>query len=231
VGEDFGYTQPIGFADMTQFSYLTGWKAGGNGRVIVEGEAGNAYRGVTGPELKKLNNKLPDPVLKTFRRTAIWMPKEYILILDNIAANGAHTIMWRGTAQKSAIAGSKGSATTETGKEVGLQILSNREFQSTVDDKMALVGRYGDVPIQQLQASLNADAVKFATLLDPWKTNPEIKLTEKSGVVTLTVHTATHDDTWTWKEAKDATTPSQIEGKRGGALLISLTPADKAPTK
>jgi hypothetical protein len=52
-----------------------------------------------------------------------------------------------------------------------------------------------------------------------------------AGTVTLTIHSVTFDDTWTWQPATDLHTPSQIEGKRGTTPLISLTPSDKAPTQ
>jgi hypothetical protein len=167
-------------------------------------------------------------VLKTYRRTAIWMPKEYILILDNIVGDGSHKITWRGTAPKSQIAGNSGTATTETGTPVGFQVASNHDFQGSSND-MTLYGRFGNVPVQQIHLDANVDAIKFATVLDPWKTNPEVKLTESNGVATVTVHSANFDDTWTWKEPADANTPSQIDGQRGGAAIISLTAADKAP--
>lgn len=230
IGEGFGYGQPIGTSDMTQFSYLTGWKANDKGQVIIEGEAGPAYRGQTGPDLKAANNKLADPVLKTYRRTAIWMPKDYILLLDNIVGNGAHDITWHGTTMKAAVTGTNGTVSTETGTPVGFQILSNKDIKGTTQD-IVLDGRWGKVPVQQLQFDANTDAIKFVTVLDPWNTKPEVKMTESNGVVTLTVHTAKSDDTWTWKEAKDLTTPSQIDGSRSGAPLISLTEADVAPKK
>ncbi len=220
------WSPPLNATDFRQFAYLTGWKSDDKGHVIIEGEAGSAYRG-------KLDNnpKLPDPLLKTYRRTAIWMPKEYILILDNIVANGTHTITWHGTAPKSQVAKLPWSVTTETGREVNLQVLANHDFQSSVDDKMILAGRWGKVPVQQLQFTLKTEAVKFATILDPWNKKPELKMSEAGGTVTLTVHAANFDDTWVWKTAKDATTPSRIGGKRGGDALISLTEGDKAPTK
>ena len=230
VGEGFGFSQPIGWEDMTQFSYLTGWKTDEQGHVIIEGEAGPAYRGQTGPELKRANNKLADAVLKTYRRTAIWMPKEYILILDDIVGNGTHKITWRGTAPKSTVTNGKGTVTTETGTPVAFQTVSDKDFQGS-SNSMMLYGRFGNVPVQQLQFTLSTDAVKFATVLDPWKTNPEVKITESNGVATVTVHSANYDDTWTWNEPKDAKTPSVIDGKRAGAPLISLSEADTAPTK
>lgn len=223
VSEFPSWTPPLDGVDWQQFSYLTGWKSDDKGHVIIEGEAGSAYRG----KLEKQNN-LPEPVLKTYRRTAIWMPKEYILILDNIVANGTHAITWHGNAPKSEVANGKGTVTTETGTPIAFQVVANKEFQSGTND-MVLKGRFGDLPIKQLQFTLNTDAVKFATVIDPWKTNPEVKMTETNGVVTVTVHSATFDDTWTWNAPKDAKTPSVIDGKRGGAPLVSLAESDKAP--
>ena len=228
LGEGDGYTQPTGRLDMRKLSYLTGWKAGDKGRIIIEGEAGNAYRGVTGPEFKKLT-KTPDPVLNRFRRTAIWMPREYILILDDIAADSAHEVTWH-AASPNAMTDGKGhnTATTETGVRMNFQILSDHTFNTAIDDKMILDGRWGNVPVQQFQFSLSTNSVKFAVLLDPWNKKPAMKLTEASGMVTLTVQSDTFNDTWTWQEPKDSTTPSGIVGQREGIPLISLTEADKA---
>lgn len=224
VGEFPFWTPPLNGVDWRPFSYLTGWKAGDKGRVIIEGEAGAAYRG----KLEKQEN-LPDPLLKTYRRTAVWMPGEYILILDNIVANGTRTIAWHGNAPKSQVGKLPWNVTTDTGKEVNLQVLANRDFKSSVDDKLVLPGRWGNLPVQQLQFTVETDAVKFATLLDPWNKNPVMKWAESGGVVTLSVHSGNFDDTWTWSNPKDNTVPSSIEGTRGGAPLISLTPADTAP--
>ena len=169
--------------------------------------------------------------MKTYRRTAVWMPKEYILILDNIvSAAGTHAIAWHGTAPVSQIADGKGTATTEKGTAVPFQIVSDKPLQyATVP--ITLLGRWGNNPVQQIQVTANADAIKFATVLDPWKTGATVKLTSNAGSSTVEVTGSGYDDIWTWQEAKDLTTPSNIDGKRSGASLISLTDADIAPKK
>jgi hypothetical protein len=224
VGEGGGFSQPVGDYDQTQFSYLTGWKADDKGHIMIEGEAGNAYRGMDYPEMKAAGGKLPDPVLKSYRRTAIWMPKEYILILDNIAANGTHQITWHGTATQATDENGTGVVSTEKGDQVGIQTVSNQTFTSKVQP-MTLVGRWGNDPIQQIQLDASADAVKFATVLDPWKTGAKVKLSGN----TVEVTGQGFDDTWTWNDPKDANTPSNISGSRGSAAIIALTDADKAP--
>ncbi len=231
VGEGGGYTQPVGNENMTTFSYLTGWKSEPTGRVIIEGEAGPSYCGQTYAELRAANNKLAPSLLKSYRRTAIWMPKDYILILDNIvSADGPHKITWHGSTPVSQIADGKGIATTETGIPVPFQIVSDQPVQSA-SVPMTLVGRWGNDPIQQIQVTAQAAAVKFATVLDPWKTNPTVKLTSNTGITTVEVSGTGYDDIWTWQNPQNTVQPSAIEGKRAGAPLVSLTESDRGPRK
>jgi hypothetical protein len=56
-------------------------------------------------------------------------------------------------------------------------------------------------------------------------------MTPGAGRTTVEVTGSGYDDRWTWNDPRDATTPSVIEGKRGGAELIALTETDKAPRK
>jgi len=229
VSEGGGFTQPVGNADMTKFSYLTGWKTGDNGRIIIEGEAGPAYCGQNYDELRRANNQVAPAVLKTYRRTLIWMPKEYVLILDNIVGNGSHMITWHGSAVKAdAPNNGTGTVTTDAGGQVKYQIVSDKNFDAKVVP-ITLVGRWSMDPIQQLQFSVNTDAVKFATVLDPWKTGVTVKLGNQMGATTVEVTGAGFHDKWTWNAASDLTTPSQITGTRNGMPLVSLTEADKAP--
>ena len=151
--------------------------------------------------------------------------------VDNIAsAGGPHKITWRGSAPVSSIADGKGTATTETGTAVPFQIVSDKELQCA-SVPVTLLGRWGNLPIQQIQVTANADAVRFATVLDPWKTGATVKITPGAGSTTVEVSGSGYDDIWTCQDPKDLTTPSNIEGKRSGASIIALTDADKAPTK
>ena len=220
-GDD--YTQPVPKVDMRTLSYLTSWKADNKGRIIVEGEAGNAYRTC-------VKNVISDSVLKKFRRSTLWMPGEYILILDDIVGDGPRQMTWRGTVEKGQfIKPEEGRCQIQTkgGKQIDLQILGNKPFKGAVD-YIYLAGRWGSELLQQLQFSAQTDSIKFACLIDSWKKKPTLTLKEDGEIVTLTVHSESFDDTWTWKSAKDAHTPSLIECKRGGETLITLTEKDKA---
>ena len=245
IMEGDSYTQPVDQYDIRKLAYLTGWKMDSNDRIIIEGEAGNAYRGITGPELHdlqkaaatngeakvKIGNILPPPLLKRFRRSTIWMPGEYVLMLDDIVSDGPRLVMWRGSVEKAQFINpeeGRCQILTKTGKQVDLQILGNKPFQGAIEH-LFLAGRWGNELIQQLQFSIKSDSIKFACLLDPWKKKPTMTLKETGDTVTLTVSSATFEDTWIWQGAKDSTKPSSITGKRGTVSLISLSEKDQAP--
>lgn len=199
---------------MRTLSYLVGWKVDSAGRVIVEGEAAKAYPDLTG-----------------FRRTAVYLPGEYILLLDDVKADQAREIMWRGAVEKGNFANPDlGQCFIETrsGKRLDFQVLANKDFDGDVDHHY-IEGRWGHALINQFRFSAKTDAIRYAVLIDAWKTKPQMTLKEQGSVVTLTVKTASGEDTWTWKPAKDANTPTPLAGVRGGKPLIDLREADKAP--
>jgi hypothetical protein len=218
LNEGMDFSQPLLDHDMRELSYLTGWKTGAQGRIIVEGEAAPAYK---------------DSLLKHFRRTAIWMPGEYVLLLDDIVADGKHEITWLGAVEEGKFVNpAEGlcQVLTKSGQKMDFQILADREFTGALDHMM-MDGRFGNVLLQQFQFTANSDAVKFATILDPWKKNARVTMKKDGDAVTLTVKTASTEDTWTWKPATDIKTASSIVGKRGSTELIALGPNDKAPTE
>lgn len=257
INEGIEFGQPVDGVDMRTLAGLTGWKQGEHGRAIIEGEAAHAYVGMNYKELYAWQypetvpppgtpataeplpkhaiggpiKPPPPPVLKRYRRTAVWMPGDYILLLDDIRGEGKHDIMWRGTVQKGQIdnaAEGRCHSYSKNGTQCDFQILADKDFNGALDYEF-LDGRFGSFLAQQFQFSLNTDEVRFATCFDPWKKKPTLTLKKDGDTVTLNVKSATYDDTWTWKAAKDDTTPSQIEGKRAGASLIALTESDKAP--
>jgi hypothetical protein len=234
ISEGTDFTQPIPDKDMRGYSYLTGWKQDEKGRVIIEGEAAKAYESYTKDEGKI--TFAPSPLSK-FRRSAVYMPGEYILLLDDIVANGPQKITWRGTVPKGQFekpeVGSectKAWVLTKGGKRMDFQMLSNQEITGALDT-MLLDGRFGNELCQQFQFTAQAPAVKFACVIDPWKKNAEMTFKEDAGVVTLTIKGDGFTDVWTWKPAADEKTPSSLTCQRSGSTLISLTEKDIAPTE
>ena len=226
VMEGSSYTQPVPRYDMRKLSYLTGWKSDDKGRVIIEGEAGHAYWADS-------TGKTPgNSLLKKFRRSTLWMPGDYILVLDDIATDSAaRKITWRGAVNQAAgVRPEDGlyQLTTESGKTVPLQMAATQPFQSGIEP-LLIEGRRDNEEIQQLLFNTEADSVRFACLIDPWNRKAVMTFKASGDTATITVKGEGLEDTWTWKQSKDLTTPSSIEGKRGGAILISLAEKDKAP--
>lgn len=211
VNEGTDYMQPVPGVDMRTLSYLTAWKTTPEGRIIVEGETGKAYKD-----------------LQSFRRTAVWMPGEYLLLLDDIRAAGRNKITWRGTVEKGMFENpelGKCYITTKSGLRLDFQILANQPFTGAVD-YLYLDGRFGNKLAQQFQFAAETDVIKFACLMDPWKKKPQMTLKEDVGVVTLTITAPTFTDTWTWKQAADSKTPTDLMCVRAGKEVLRVTPAD-----
>ncbi len=214
-GEGTSYMQPVkGGVDMRTISYLTGWKADKAGHVIVEGETGKAYSNA-----------------QRFRRSAIYMPGEYILVLDDVRTNGKHKIEWHGTVSNGKIDDAATGECTligESGKTMGFQMLANQKFESSFSP-LKLEGRFKNIEAHQFSFSLDGDAAKFACVIDAWKAKPQVTMKEDGDVVTLTVKSSKFEDVWTWTGAKDDQTPSSLVCKRDGKEIASLTTSDKAP--
>ncbi len=137
INEGSSYTQPVMDTDMRTLSYLTSWKNGESGRIIVEGEAGKAYK----------------DQLKHFRRSVIWMPGDYILILDDIAALQKRAITWTGITEKGQlldVATGTGTASGAGGKTVPFQIVADAPLQGEMK-QLKLDARWGDRTMDQIR--------------------------------------------------------------------------------
>lgn len=209
------YTQPAGKEDMRTFSYLTGFKQGENNRVIVEGEAGNAY-----------------PDLKTFRRSVIWMPGEYILLLDDVKADKAGVISWNGIIPKAFVEDAEAGrcyALTKTGKKMYFTLLSNKPIKAYIDF-YELAGRWTNLLVNQCKFDAeNTDNARFACLLDPWEKGVKLQMKEVGNSVELQVTGNGINDKWVWTPTGDLEKVTSITGTRDGKELIKLTEKDVAP--
>lgn len=214
IQEGDSYTQPVPKTDMTTLSYLTGWKES-DGRIIVEGEAGAAY-----------------PGLDQYRRSAVWMPGEYVLLLDNVVAPKESNIAFQLFSQDANFTDPKagqGYIASDKGNRIDYQIFADQPFAGAIDNYM-FYGRWGHLLMDRTQFDVDAQKVKFATLLDPWKKGVTAQFKEnEDGTATVTVTGPGVNDTWTWTPSSDLHTPSTISGARDGKDLISLTSSDKAP--
>lgn len=214
-GEGKGWMQPIGDADMRTLQYLTGWKQGDGGRVIVEGEAGNLY-----------------PYLKGFRRTVAWMPGQYVLILDSVTADGEQKIEWNAISHQAEFTNpdeDRAAFIADNGARLDYQIRANRPLKAAID-YMKLMSPKGNTRVQQTRFFQTAGDIRYACLLNPWKADGlSMTMTEADGTVTVNVRGPAGEDVWTWRPAGDLDTPSSLAGTRDGKELIELTKENVAP--
>ncbi len=213
IGGDTQYTQPVPNTDMTTLSYLTGWKTGDAGRVIIEGEAGNTFEDIRG-----------------FRRAVIWLPGEYALVLDSVKAEKENQIIWQAfspTANISDLPRPGGTFVGEEGAKVPYQIRASSDLSSSLSP-YAFKGRWKTTELNRTQFETTAAQTRVVCLLDPWQRGDlELKLAGDGR--SLKVMGEGIADTWQWTPAEDLTTPSLISGSRNGKILIQQTSSDKAP--
>jgi hypothetical protein len=221
IMDDSEWTQPVADRDMRELSYLTGWKQDAQGRAIIEGETGPAYRGK----------------LDRFRRTAVWLPGDYILILDDIrpTASADKPLTWRGLVPDGRFVKAedgKAKVVGQSGREMPLQFLSDHPVNAALDDWF-VGGRWGHLQLRQFQFSTAPAApaapVRFACLLDPWKRNVTLATKQDGDALLLAVTGPAGTDLWKWQSAADAKAPSLLAGLRNGRPLIALTAADTPP--
>lgn len=213
LGEGDSYTQPVGKRDMRELSWLTGWKTDVSGKAIIEGETAPAY----------------DGGFDRFRRTAVWLPGDYILLLDDLRATAAAALpVWHGVLPAASfVKPDEGMALAGGGAHaVPMQFLADVPVNAAIDD-LFLAGRWGHQLVKKLQFTPAERQSRPAVLLDPWKRGAKMSYERKGDTVVLTVRGPAGTDIWTWNPAPDAKTPSSVVGTRGGRPLFALTAADK----
>jgi hypothetical protein len=218
IMDDNEWTQPVADRDMRELSYLTGWKQDAQGRAIIEGETGPAYRGK----------------LDRFRRTAVWLPGDYILILDDIrpTSSADQPLTWRGLVPDGRFVKAedgKAKVVGQSGRELPFQFLSDRPVDAALDDWF-VGGRWGHLQLRQFQFSAApTEPVRFACLLDPWKRNVTLATKQDGDALLLAVTGPAGNDLWKWQSAEGPKVPSTLTGLRNGRPLIALTAADTPP--
>ncbi|MEO1235621.1 MAG: hypothetical protein AAFX76_02410 [Planctomycetota bacterium] len=240
-GEGGDWMQPLD-EDMRELAYLTGWKrsdgpgsipAGVSGErprvdprvipgagdvVVVEGEAGNAYDGLEG-----------------FRRTLVWVPGRYVLVLDHVRADRVRSITWNAVADEAGITDKdEGRAyfESEAGERLRYQILSNRRIQPKTEPYV-LRSHKKNLEVRRTAHTVRGERVQFACLLNPWDLKPlELTWAASDGPrgATLEVVGPGFRDVWEWRFATDLRTASTLVGTSNGGPLIALGPADAPPT-
>ncbi|NRA37449.1 MAG: heparinase II/III family protein [Planctomycetes bacterium] len=202
------WTQPPKGMDLTKLSYTTTYKKNALGMVICEGEAGNAYDDI-----------------KTFRRSVLWLPGNYIAIVDNISADKKNDLRIHYQGIKVNMVDPHHFEMEENGSILRYSIASSQKVTTQIVESKA-ENKSKPLHYKQLQIKAQAQNWCLVTLFDPWDKRPSVKLSDDNIV---TIDCAGKTDTWTIILPEDMEIPSRITGKRNGSVLISCDEKDLAP--
>ena len=211
VGSKGGmWSQPPKGLDLTTLSYTTTYKDD-NGKVICEGEAGNCYEDID-----------------RFRRSVIWLPGAYILVIDDIRAQKENNLEIRWQGKEAEIRGDHAFALLEDGDALpfstaSLQTTSAKIIDSRAEAKSKILG-YKQVVLESKTQNWS-----LATVVDAWNSKPTVAISENAQGLTVTVTNNGKTDTWTLQRATDQEKPSTISGVRDGKVIISCDESDLAP--
>ncbi len=215
--EGVGWSQPGG--DMSVMGVITAYAENG-ANVAVEGEAAGSYLANPrqGPER---------PALDRYRRTFLWIEGQYILVLDDIRAPEDVDVAWlmqgpeldtidadghRYVLKKDAASCAFQVATTEP--------VSSETVESSADNRGEALGW------RQLQLTATTDAVRFASVYDPWQKG-ELTVTLEADTAdhaTVTVSGPGLAHVWDWTAAQERLEPSGIVGRdAAGTEIVTLS--------
>ena len=210
-------------SDMSKMAVTTAWKDTGK-IVVVEGEAAGSY-----PANRK--TKPGRPALERFRREAVWVEGDYILILDDIKAPQEVEITWLVQGAKldrTETAGgfrlSKGTASCD------FQVVSSPAFTGSIGDSPA--DDHGK-PLgwKQLNAVVKSNTAQFAGVYDPWQRGGlKLKQTAGAGSFKVEITGKEFHDTWTWSPVSGFA-PSTLRGEREGKGVLVEVGAKDVPPK
>ena len=214
--EGGGWSQPArGKVDMTDMAYVTAYRPGEQ-VVIVEGEASGSYRAY-----RDRKNGKTRPALDRFRRTLVWVEGDYLLVLDDIAAEQSVNVTWLMQAPKLEPMDRAAhhyimarDQTTIPMRVAASQPLERRIVESSADHRGKALGW------AQLRLSTETKAIRLASVYDLWgRGDIQVTLNTDGEKATVVVAGADLDDRWDWTRAADNRTAATLVGRRTGEVI------------
>lgn len=198
LGEGGHWTQPVRGVDMRTLARLAGVTRLPGGGVIAEGEAGASY-----------------PGLALFRRALVWMPGDYVLILDQVGADAPVEASWLVQSRTAEAAGTRLTLADGEARVAGL-LAASAELELTVTDSPA-DHRGKPLGYRQVRAAARGGALAIAAVLDPWNRGP---LTlSMTGEGACEVRGPFGTDRWEI-QVPDPARPARFQASRNGASLL-----------
>jgi hypothetical protein len=217
--------QQPGNSDMTDMARITSYKDAGD-VVVAEGEAAGSYLAYDDAAAKKSR-----PAIERFRRTFIWVQGSYILAFDDIRSPKPVEITWLMQGAKlEPVSEAEGRYRLAKGRaECEFQLVADLPLKSkigvsTANDHNKLLNW------QQLQASAEGTAARFACVVDPWHKDVKVTLTpDGPDKATITVSGPDIADTWQWQAAKGKFEPATWHGLRPGGFDLTVDAQTAVP--
>jgi hypothetical protein len=217
--------QQPGNGDMTKQGVITAYKDAGD-VVLTEGEAAGSYIAYTDAKTKRSR-----PAIDRFRRTFIWVKGGYILVFDDVRSPEPVEITWLLQGAKlEPVDEANGRYRLAKGQaQCGFQLVSDAPLKSriavsTANDHSKLLDW------QQLQASAEGAAARFACVVDPWHKGVKVTLTpDGPDKATIQVSEPGIADTWEWQAARSEFEAATWHGSRQGGFDITVTSQNAAP--
>jgi len=219
------WSQP-GRGDMSQMAVVTSYKSAGD-VVAVEGEIAGSYLAL------QKRGKIPAarPALNRFRRCFIWVKGQYVLVLDDLRAPEAVDVTWlMQSPMLKPLDRGEGAYVLGAGQAMcefmvmATQPTAAEVAKSTADHRGEALGW------QQLQLKANTQAIRLASVYDPWRRGGlKVDLKVDGDTATVTVTGKGISDTWAWKAKAGRFEPSVLTGKvHGGKTTFTMDQPDKA---
>ncbi len=217
--------QQPGGGDMTEQGKITAYKDAG-GVVVVEGEAAGSYIAYTDSKTKRSR-----PAIDRFRRTFIWVKGGYILVFDDVRSPKPVEITWllQGAKLAPVNAADGRYRLAKDNAQCEFQLVADMPLKSkigvsTANDHSKLLNW------QQLRASAEGTAARFACVVDPWHKDVKVTLTpEGPDKATITVTGPGIADTWQWEAAKGKFDAATWHGSRRGGFDVTVDAKTAVP--
>ena len=208
------WSQPGG--DMSHIAVITSTAANGQ-NLGIEGEAAGSY--AANPKQGKR------PALDRYRRTFLWVPGRYVLVLDDIRAPSKVDLDW--LMQSGEVQAGQGMRwlLVKGAASCGLQVAATEPMTATIvdspaDSKKKLLGW------KQLRLHANSSAIRIASVYDLWDRGNLTATVQVDGPdhAVVKVTGGGVDDTWDWTAGDGRFGPSKVIGADGaGKQLLTLS--------
>jgi hypothetical protein len=197
------WTQPLRGVDMSELVEMFPPTQLPNGGILLQGEAGKAYEYERGK------------TLDVFRRTVVWLPGDYVLVLDRVQAPDLVEVTWLAQSKTAEMTDGTMRFGVDTAKLSG-RLATLPEAETEVVDSPA--DHHGKpMELRQVRAVVGGQDVVIAAVFDPWRRGKLKLAVDQDGVVA--VQGGFGLDRWQ-VAVPDAANPATVVGTRDGKSLM-----------